>query len=210
MMASTLILASASPRRRELLTGMGVAFEVVTAQVEELDAGTASHLTPAELAIENARLKAAAVARAAKGRWVLGADTVVALTRRVHQRSTTGEHRRFLRATILGKPASLEQARDFLRALSGQTHEVITACALVDLDGGEEIFHDITLVTFRVLEEETIARYLTEVHVLDKAGAYALQERGEWIVERVEGSRSNVIGLPCEALEKVLLRRGLL
>lgn len=73
-----------------------------------------------------------------------------------------------------------------------------------------EIFHDISRVTFHILSDETIERYLAEVAVLDKAGAYALQERGEWIVERVEGSRTNVIGLPTEALAQVLKKRGLL
>ena len=189
------ILASASPRRRELLAAMGVSFEIVTADIREHDAESAPHLAPGDLARENAHQKALAVSRSEKGsgRWVLGADTVVAL-----------DHRLF------GKPSSLEQAKEFLRALSDHTHEVITACALIAPDGDTEIFHDITRVTFLPLSGETIDRYLAEVSVLDKAGAYALQEHGEWIVERVEGSRTNVIGLPTEVLEKVLLRRGLL
>lgn len=189
----SLILASGSPRRRELLQQMGVAFEVVTAGVPELDAVSSPGLAPVELALENARRKALAVAHLRPGRWVLGADTVVALGPR-----------------LLGKPASPEQAREFLRALSGQVHEVITGCALVRGDDAPDIFHEVTRVTFRALTDEIITHYLAEVHVLDKAGAYALQERGEWIVERVEGSRTNVIGLPTEAVEKVLLRRGLL
>ena len=189
MSSVPIILASGSPRRRELLAEMGVRFEVVTAEVEELSAG----LAPVELAVENARLKAQAVAAVQKGRWVLGADTVVALG-----------------ARVLGKPGSLEEAAEFLRALSGRGHEVITGCALVAPDGGVEIFHDVTRVTFRALNEEVIARYLAEVHVLDKAGGYALQERGEWIVAGVAGSRSNVIGLPCELLQKVLTRRGII
>jgi len=188
-----IILASASPRRRELLGGMGVRFEVVTARVRELDGVTARHLAPVDLAGENARRKAKAVATLRPGRWVLGADTVVTLGKR-----------------IMGKPVSIDQAREFLEALSGQTHEVVTACALFAPDGEAEIFHDTTRVTLQVLTKKTLGRYLGVVNVLDKAGAYALQERGEWIVERVEGSRANVIGLPVEALEKVLIRRGLL
>jgi len=188
-----IILASGSPRRRELLGAMGVRFEVATADVREHDAASAPHLAPADLARENARFKAEAVAALRPGRWILGADTVVALNKRV-----------------FGKPASPDQAREFLAALSGHTHEVITGCALIAPDGDTEIFHEVTRVSFQVLSEETIARYLAEVHVLDKAGAYALQERGEWIVQSVEGSRTNVIGLPTEALERVLLRRGLL
>jgi septum formation protein len=188
-----IILASASPRRRELLNELGVCFEVVTARVRELDGASARHLAPSDLARENARRKAKAVATMRPARWVLGADTVVALDKRV-----------------MGKPVSIDQARDFLTALSGQTHDVITACALIAPDGEAEIFHEISRVTLHVLTYLTIGRYLGVVNVLDKAGGYALQERGEWIVERVEGSRANVIGLPTEMLEKVLLRRGLL
>ena len=193
MSEEQIILASASPRRRELLGGMGVRFEVVTARVRELDGATSPHLSPADLARENARRKAKAVAAMRPERWVLGADTVVALEK-----------------MVMGKPHSISQARDFLTALSGQTHEVVTACALIAPDGEAEMFHETSRVTLRVLSPQIIGRYLGEVNVLDKAGAYALQERGEWIIERVEGSRANVIGLPTEALEKVLLRRGLL
>jgi len=188
-----IILASGSLRRRELLAAMGVRFEAVTADVREHDAESAPHLAPVDLARENARWKAEAMASLRPGRWVLGADTVVALGTR-----------------LFGKPESLDQARQFLTALSGQTHEVITGCALIAPDGEAEIFHEISRVTFRVLTDDVIARYLAEVNVLDKAGAYALQERGEWIVERVEGSRDNVIGLPTEALERVFKKRGLL
>jgi septum formation protein len=188
-----IILASESPRRRELLSGMGVRFEVVTARVRELDGVTSSHLSPADLASENARRKAKAVAASRPGRWVLGADTVVALGKKV-----------------MGKPASIDQAKDFLWLLSGHTHDVITACVLIAPDGEAEMFHELSRVTLHVLSYEKIGRYLGMVNVLDKAGGYALQERGDWIVERVEGSRNNVIGLPTEALEKVLIRRGLL
>jgi septum formation protein len=185
-----LLLASASPRRRALLAGAEIAFEVVSVSVAELDATVAPHLGAAQLAEANAQLKARAAAQA--GRWVLGADTVVALEGR-----------------LFGKPASLEEARDFLRALSGATHEVITGCALIGPDGVETIFHEVTRVAFRQLDDETIDRYLAEVPVLDKAGAYGLQERGELIVEGVEGSRSNVIGLPVERLIPLLRERGL-
>jgi septum formation protein len=139
--------------------------------------------------MENARLKAEAVAKLRPGRTILGADTVVALDDR-----------------LFGKPGSLEEAALFLRTLSGRTHEVITGCALISAKGEAQIFHEVTRVTFHALTEEMITRYLGAVHVLDKAGAYALQVRGDWIIERVEGSRNNVVGLPTEALEKYLLR----
>ena len=154
-----LILASGSPRRRELLAEMGVDFEVIVVEVIELDGNSAPGQNAPKIAQANARLKAQAVAR--QGRWVLGADTVVTLE-----------------GTLFGKPASLEQAREFLRALSGRTHEVITGCAILDGEGAEEIFHEVTRVTFRALSDDAIAGYLARVHVLDKAGAYALQEQG--------------------------------
>ena len=188
-----LILASGSPRRRELLREAGVDFEVVTAGVAELDEVAAPGLAPAELAVANGRLKAGAAARLRPGRWILGADTVVALEGR-----------------IFGKPGSPKEAGDFLRALSGRTHEVVTGGVLRGPDGGEECFHEISRVTFQPLSDEVIARYLGEVHVLDKAGGYALQERGEWIVASVEGSRANVIGLPVEKLSGLFRARGLI
>ena len=188
-----IILASTSPRRGELLGALGVDFKVVTEEVRELDADSSPQLSPVELAQENARRKAEAVAALRPGHWVLGADTVVACQKR-----------------LFGKPATLEQAREFLRALSGRTHEVITGCALIAPDGIAEIFHEISRVTFQTLSEEIIERYLAQVHVLDKAGAYALQEREEWIIENVEGSRTNVIGLPTELIGTIFKRCGLL
>ena len=185
-----LLLASASPRRRELLAAAGIAFEVVSVSVTELDAVTAPHLNAVQLAAANAALKARAAAQV--GRWVLGADTVVALNGR-----------------IFGKPVNLAKAHEFLRALSGATHEVITGCALIGPDGAETVFHETTRVTFRELSDETIDCYLAEVPVLDKAGAYGLQERGELIVEQVKGSRTNVIGLPIERLVPLLHEHGL-
>lgn len=165
----------------------------MTAEVSELDALTSPQLAPIDLARENARRKANAVAKLHPGRWVLGADTVVALGNR-----------------LFGKPASIEEAREFLQALSGHTHEVITGCALLAPDGKDEIFCEISSVTFLDLSAETIERYLADVNVLDKAGAYALQEHGEWIIEKVEGSRTNVIGLPTEVLGQIFKKHGLL
>ncbi len=185
------ILASGSPRRRELLAKMGVAFEVVTADVEEV-------MDPAKIAIaglagHNAALKARAVAARHPGRWVLGADTIVVLGPRV-----------------LGKPPTPEAAQEYLAALSGHTHEVITGCCLVNPRGNLRGFHDTSRVTFRALSPEIIAKYLAAVHVLDKAGGYALQEHGEWLVERIEGSRDNILGLPTEKLGHELRAAGLL
>lgn len=184
-----LILASGSPRRQEFLRELGVPFEVVTADVAELDG--ASGFGPAEVAVANGRLKANAVGKFRPERWILGADTVVTLDGR-----------------IFGKPFSLEEAREFLRALSGRTHEVITGVALLSPAGAMETFHEVSRVTFLTLTEEIITRYPAAVHVFDKAGGYALQERGEWIIASVEGSRSNVIGLPVEKLSGLLRGHG--
>jgi septum formation protein len=191
MPTAPLILASGSPRRRELLREAGVSFEVIAASVEELD--SAAGLSPVDLALANARLKAGAVARIHPGRWILSADTIVVLGER-----------------ILGKPSSLIQAREFLRELSGRTHRVITAGVLQAPDGATDAFHDESSVTFLPLTDEIIERYLGAVDVLDKAGAYALQEKGEWIVDEVDGSRSNIIGLPMEKLLDRLHWHGLL
>jgi len=188
-----LILASGSPRRRELLQEMGISFEVVTLDVPELDAVSAPGMTPVGLAQENARRKALAIVNLRPGRWVLGADTVVTLDNR-----------------SLGKPVSLDEARLFLETLSGREHKVVTACVLIDPTEKRHEFYDVTKVTFRKLTPEIINRYLNAVHVLDKAGAYALQEQGDLIIERVEGSRSNVVGLPTELLAKYFQTVGLL
>jgi septum formation protein len=193
MSTAPLILASNSPRRRELLMEAHVSFEVITVPVRELDPQSAPHLAPLDLALENARRKIEPVAQKHPGRWVLGADTIVVLDER-----------------ILGKPASLTQAREYLRDLAGRTHRVITACILRSPDGSTDSFHDESSVTFLPLTEEIIDRYLNAVAVLDKAGAYALQEKGEWIVANVAGSRSNIIGLPMEKLIERLRRHGLL
>lgn len=193
MLHSKIVLASSSPRRRELLAGLGVEFEAVPAEVEELDAVSAPKLAPVYLARKNARLKAQTVARTHPDRWILAADTIVVLESR-----------------IFGKPSSLDEARIFLRTLSGQKHEVITACALVEPDGKSHEFQEVSGVTFRALTPEIIDQYLEAVDVLDKAGGYALQEQGDLIIEQVEGSHSNVIGLPVEKIETVFKKRGLL
>jgi septum formation protein len=190
-MPPEIILASGSPRRRELLAALGVKFEIVTADVEEhMPRET---VDAPKLAMENAQLKAHAVAKLRPNRWILGADTIVVLGRR-----------------IFGKPATLDAARNHLGAFSGHAHEVITGCSLLGPGGAAEVFYDTSRVTFRPLSDELISKYLASVHVLDKAGAYALQEHGDWLIERVEGSRDNIIGLPTEVLRRVLTRHGLL
>jgi len=125
---------------------------------------------------------------------VLGADTLV-----------------WLDGQPLGKPPDLAAARAMLESLSGKSHEVVTGVCLMHGDsGGCTVFSEVTRVVFRSLDEEVIDRYLAVVHTLDKAGGYALQQHGDWLVESVVGSESNVIGLPVEALRQALGDWGIL
>ena len=180
------ILASASPRRRQLLTEYGYAFRVEPADIEEtmppgLDAG--------EITLFNARQKAMAVAEKNPDALVLGVDTLVAFE---------GE--------ILGKPADMDEAFAMLRRLNGRIHEVHSGVWLVcKATETHRALVEVSRVKFRTLAEDELRRYLARIHPLDKAGAYAAQdEHPEGIVESIEGSRTNVIGLPMEALAKML------
>ena len=187
-----LFLASESPRRRMLLSELISEFEVEAAAVEE--AAAFSALRPDELALGNARLKADAVARRHPEDWVLGADTIVVLGNE-----------------IFGKPSDLAEARSFLQRLSGRQHEVMTAVALINLSAQRKIeFVERSRVQFRDLTQEDIARYLQLVPVLDKAGAYGIQEYGEILVESIEGELANIIGLPVQALSRYLVQIGIL
>jgi len=182
-----LVLASASPRRRELLLAAGLTCTVEPAQVHELDD---PELGLAALVLANARAKALAVAGAKPDAVVLGADTLV-----------------WIDGRALGKPRDAEAARGMLGELSGRVHEVATGVHLVRLEPRVQVeFHEVTRVRFRQLDAEVIGEYLRRVDVLDKAGAYALQEHGEMLVESVEGSRSNVVGLPMERVAAALVR----
>lgn len=171
-----LVLASASPRRRDLLVAAGFEVVVRPAEVEELTGG----LSARDLVLANAELKALAVAAHAQGDLVLGADTIVVLD---------GE--------ILGKPRDLSHAAEMMGRLGGRTHEVLTG---VCLNRGGSVtrcsFVESTRVAFRVLDEATIEAYLADIDPLDKAGSYAAQEDRGRLIEQIEGSMENVIGLP--------------
>jgi septum formation protein len=181
-----LILASASPRRREILGALGVEFDVVVPEVEERSAGAA----PEELVIENARRKAnagVALAAAAVGDHVIGVDTEVALEGRV-----------------LGKATDAQQARERLQALSGRTHEVLSGVAVVEVGEGERSGVARSLVTFEELDGATLELYVASGEWRDRAGAYAIQGLGALLVGRVEGDFSNVVGLPLRLLFSLL------
>lgn len=186
-----LILASASPRRRELLAQLGVAFDVLVADVTEHEEETTD---PRTMVAHNAALKAEWVAARHPEAWVLGADTTV-----------------FIDGAALNKPRDLGDARAMLRRLSGRTHTVFTGIALRRVAAGVQIDDGATSeVTFRVLDDARIDAYFQVANPLDKAGAYGIQEGGELIVERWSGSYSNIMGLPLELTKQILTRVGLL
>ena len=186
-MEQTLILASSSPRRWELMALTGVPFEVITAEAEEVKTGD-----PAELVMENARRKARAVAALHPGRIVLGADTIV-----------------YQDGRALGKPRDEDDAKAMLRRLSGAWHTVYSGVCVIGVDGREDARFDETRVLFSPLDEDTIARYAASGEPMDKAGAYAVQGRGGMFVTRIEGSYSNVIGLPMALTREMLLSAGI-
>ncbi len=171
-----IVLASGSPRRLDLLREAGFEVIVRPADVEELTGGLPSRA----LVLANAELKALRVATAISGDLVLAADTIVVLD---------GE--------ILGKPRDLGHAAEMLGRLGGRVHEVLTGVCM--LRGGSAArcsFVESTRVEFRKLDEAMISTYLADIDPLDKAGSYAAQEDRGRLIERIEGSMENVIGLP--------------
>jgi septum formation protein len=182
-----LILASGSPRRRELLEGAGLSFEVIPSPAEEIHDAS---LGAAGLCEENARLKAAAVP--VPGAVVIAADTLV-----------------FIDGEPLGKPRDMGAARAMLRRLSGRMHQVCTGVCIVGADGNATTLHEMTDVVFRGLDDEMISAYLGKTKPLDKAGAYGIQDHGEMIVERISGGFDNVMGLPVGAVLDALEGIGL-
>ena len=180
-----LILASASPRREQLLREAGVEFQVLAGGGPEVQP---DFLTPHEAVQINAYRKARVIAKQHPDCLVLGADTEVCLGRKV-----------------FGKPKDMADAQRMLGALQGRTHEVVTGVCLLHLRSHrQKAFAVSTTVTFRRLDAPAIERYLKRVNPLDKAGAYAIQHHGEMIVERLDGSFSNVVGLPvAEVMEEL-------
>ena len=177
------ILASASPRRAELLRQLKLKFQVVPGDAAEI---LDEQLSPLELCQINAHRKARAVAKKNPDALVLGADTLV-----------------FLDGEIMGKPASPADAERMLTRLQGRTHQVVTGISLIHLRAyRERIFAVSTDVTFHPLDAGRIRDYLAKVNPQDKAGAYAIQEHGDKIVAEISGSYSNVVGLPLERLRE--------
>lgn len=185
-----LILASASPRRRQLLSELGYRFEVIPAEVVEHEDPDSN---PREMVRHNAALKAGWVSARRPEALVLGADTTV-----------------FVDGTVLNKPRDLADARAMLRRLSGRAHTVYTGLAVrrgcdgLAIDGGVA-----SEVTFKPLDDELIERYFKIVNPLDKAGAYAIQEGTDLVIAGWSGSFTNIVGLPVEETKQILTRCGL-
>jgi septum formation protein len=187
MSLPTFILASASPRRSQLLRQMGMEFQVIPSEAEEI---ACEGLSAGELTQVNAYRKARAVSKLHPDALTMGVDTLVASEERV-----------------FGKPTSLVDAHRMLSELQGRTHYVVTGVCLIHLRAHKQrVFSEQTSVTFRPLTLEKIHSYHKQVNPLDKAGAYAIQENGDLILESISGSFSNVVGLPLERLQEELAR----
>ncbi|MGE5329765.1 MAG: Maf family protein [Deltaproteobacteria bacterium] len=180
-----IILASSSPRRKELLEQLGLEFRVISSNVDE----TTEEENPYRLAEKLAEIKAREVARNLEpGYLVVGADTIVCLE-----------------SEVLGKPRDEAEAIGMLKKLSGNTHRVITGVALIQPNSDRSIvFHEETLVKFKKLTDEEIRSYIRTGEPMDKAGAYGIQKIGAILVEKIDGCYFNVVGLPLTRLTEKL------
>lgn len=182
-LSKPLILASQSPRRRELLTQIGLSFDIKPSNFPEISSG----MPPAELALHNAQGKARDIAKLCPGHLVLGVDTVVS----IH------DH-------ILGKPLTPDHARAMLQLLSGSTHEVISALCLIDSDTmREETATVSTHISMDHLTPAQIDAYIATGEGEDKAGSYAVQGLAALFINRIDGDYFNVVGLPLNALKNL-------
>jgi septum formation protein len=186
---SNIILASSSPRRADLLTTLGVSFELVPSNINERPHQDEA---PADYIIRLARAKVIDAARKRDSGLVIGADTIVVLDGR-----------------ILGKPRDEDDAISMLKQLSGRWHAVMTGLALYDAATRREVAdYDKTLVRFAQLTDKEIEWYVKTGEPMDKAGSYAIQERGAIFVEEIAGNYHNVVGLPVTLLYRLSKRMG--
>ena len=182
------VLASASPRRRALLSALGIPLEVIVSDVAEVFEGT-----PAEMVVTNARAKRDdVVSRLSGPALVIAADTLVFL----------GDH-------VLGKPADAQEARAMIARLSGRTHQVLTGLAVIDTATAKRTEgFETTDVTFRALAPDEIGRFVDAVNPVDRAGAYTVDGPGSLLVARYDGCYQNVLGLPIIRLDSLLREIG--
>jgi len=186
-----LVLASASPRRREMLRRLGIDIAVAPVEVDETPR---TGEKPAAFAQRMAIAKASAAAEKMPGSWVLGADTVVAVG-----------------GKILGKPRDPADALATLRQLAGTTHVVVTGVCFCCPDRGrQDAWEEVTAVTFMDTPEDVLAAYIATGEPLDKAGAYGIQGIGSFLVRGIRGSCTNVIGLPMDSVVRYLLRNAVI
>lgn len=186
-----IILASQSPRRRYLLERAGLRFAVMPSRIDE---SSVAATVPDDFVHDLAVAKAMDIARLHPESWVIGADTVVVAEGR-----------------MLGKPASAAQAREMLRRLSGRTHQVLTGYCICRMSA-ERVFADVvrTDVRFKTLTDAEIEWYIQTGEPFDKAGAYAIQGIGTFLVKSIAGSYTNVVGLPvCEVVEFLIRERAI-
>ena len=184
-MGKRLILASASPRRKEILNNLGIDFEVITSDAEEK---VDSELPPYMIVQELAMLKGADVALKNKNGIIISADTIVWFDNKV-----------------LGKPTDRENAKNMLKKLSGNVHEVYTGVCVTDSASGKSISdYEVTKVKFRLLTDDEIDNYINTNEPMDKAGGYGIQGKGCLLVEKIDGDYLNVVGLPAVKLAKIL------
>lgn len=186
-----LVLASSSPRRKQLLEEIGLKFDIFPADIDEdIKKGE----SPEEHTLRLAEKKAKTAAKKVKDSWVIGADTIV-----------------FIDNRILGKPSDIHEAREMLLLLSNRYHRVITAFCLFNSATGENIKRVVeSMVKIKNLTNKEIEDYLKTGEPLGKAGAYAVQGIGGFMVEKIEGSYTNVVGLPMEEFQKVLEETGII
>lgn len=186
-MADTVfVLASKSPRRKELLGNIGINAQIIPSNVDE---SPYKKLPPEQMVKELAMLKACDVARSLRGNTVIiGADTCVCLG-----------------GKVFGKPQNMAEAEEMLRELSGKTHEVFTGFCIYNCKDGTAVSRaEVTHVTFRVLTDSEIKAYVKTREPMDKAGAYGIQRRGALFIEKIEGDYFNVVGLPLCSLAQAL------
>ena len=180
-----IILASASPRRKEILENANVKFKIMASSIEEL---TLDSESPCQMVMRLAFEKGIDIASRQKSDLVISADTIVVLDN-----------------TILGKPKDEIEARKMITSLSGRTHQVITGISLINLDNNKKIIdYVISNVKFKNLSEEDINDYIRTKESLDKAGAYGIQGYGALLVEEIQGDYFNIVGLPISRLSDLL------
>lgn len=179
-----IILASASPRRVELLSQFECPFEVIPSHIDEKHSDTE---TPEQVVMGLSYFKAYDIAKKNPDALVIASDTIV------------------FNGQILGKPKSIDEAEQMLRDLSGKSHQVYSGLALMHLDKGKKIVSfEKTEVVFNLLEDAQIKRYVQKDYPLDKAGAYAIQGIGSLLVKEIQGDFFNIVGLPLSQLGKML------